>query len=232
MDSLTGQRFLQTLNALFSTAGIHLDNNRFLQHCVDDFVEIIKELLRSDDEINLLASVGCFYLQQEKVMLQRNASGLAKKMLAYLEVRKIEGLRFTRSAAYVSHEEILAVVRIVNRAANEKDPLFWLQSTLEVNNAHWLEIIDTNQAQSLASIFSNRESGTDSAGGKQPTESGDKQPLPDSLRTPGSGMEREGGESRRKKRLQRVDEDGSGERIRPYAPTVTPCMPCMILPTD
>lgn len=175
VDPLLGQRFLQVLNALFSTARIHLDNNQLLQNCVDNFAQIIEELLRLDDEINLLASVGCFYLQQKKVTLQRNASGLARKMLTYFETRQIEGLRFNRSAAYVSHEDILTFVRLVNRAENEKDPLFWLQTMLEEKHYHWVEIIDTTQAQSLAAIFTSKEGKTPSTHGNQAQKSDSKQ---------------------------------------------------------
>jgi HD-GYP domain-containing protein (c-di-GMP phosphodiesterase class II) len=163
MDPLLGQRFLQVLNSLFSTAKIHLDNNKLLQNSVDNFAKIIEELLRFDDEINLLASVGCFYLQQEKVALQRNAAGLARKMLAYFEKRQLEGLRFKRSTAYASHDDILAFVRLLNQAENEKEPSFWLQSKLEEMGFYWVEIIDTAQAQSLAAIFEDKKKEASSA---------------------------------------------------------------------
>lgn len=163
-DPLLGQRFLQVLNSLFSTAKIHLDNNKLLQNSVDNFAKIIEEFLRFDDEINLLASVGCFYLQQEKVGLQRSASGLARKMLAYFEKRQLEGLRFKRSTTYVSREDILAFVRLLNQAENEKEPSFWLQSMLEEKGYHWVEIIDTAQAQSLAAIFEDKKKDASSTG--------------------------------------------------------------------
>ncbi len=152
-DSLLGQRFLQILNSLVSTAKIHLDNNQLLQKNVDNFAGIIEECLQLDDEINLLASVGCFYLQQEKVGLQRNAAGLARKMLTYFSKRQIEGLRFKQSTAYASRAEILAFIRLLNQAENEKDASCWLQSVLEEKNFHWVELIDTSQAQPLSAIF-------------------------------------------------------------------------------
>jgi len=157
MDPLLGQRFLQVLNALVSTAKIHLDNNKLLQNSVDNFAKIIEEFLQFDDEINLIASVGCFYLQQEKVVLQRNAAGLARKMLTYFEKRQLEGLRFKRSTAYVSHDDILTFVRLLNQAENEKEPSFWLQSMLEEKGYYWVEIIDTAHAQSLAAIFEDKK---------------------------------------------------------------------------
>lgn len=166
VDPLLGQRFLQAFNSLISTARIHLDNNQLLQDCVDNFTTIIEECLQFDDEINLLASVGCFYLQQEKVGLQRNAAGLAKKMLTYFANRRIEGLRFKRSTAYISHAEILVFIRLLNRSENEKDPSFWLQSELDEKNYHWVELIDTTQGQSLSAIFMDKD-GAASAGSEQ-----------------------------------------------------------------
>jgi HD-GYP domain-containing protein (c-di-GMP phosphodiesterase class II) len=167
VDPLLGQRFLQALNSLVSTARIHLDNNQLLQTCVDNFTKIIEECLQFDDEINLLASVGCFYLQQEKVGLQRNAAGLGKKMLTYFDKRGIEGLRFKRSTAYVSHDDILAFIRLLNQSENEKEPAFHLQSLLDEKNWHWVELIDTNQAQSLSAIFKDKD-GSASAAGAEP----------------------------------------------------------------
>ena len=174
-DPLLGQRFLQVLNSLFSTARIHLDNNQLLQTCVDNFSQIIEELLQLDDEINLIASVGCFYLQQEKVALQHSASGLARKMLRYFEKRHLEGLRFNRSTAYASHEEILSFVRLLNKAENEKDPLFWLQSILDEKNCNWVEIIDTSRAQSLAALFMAQGEETTAGAGEQAGQPGPDQ---------------------------------------------------------
>lgn len=220
VDPLLGQRFLQVLNSLFATAKIHLDNNKLLQNSVDNFAKIIEEFLRFDDEINLLASVGCFYLQQEKVGLQRSASGLARKMLAYFEKRQLEGLRFKRSTAYVSHEDILAFVRLLNKAENEKEPSFWLQSMLEEKGYYWVEIIDTAQARSLAAIFMNEEGATASTKtnkpeqrdpDKSPTAPQNEQPQTKTIRTEDTAhngrnkqQEKKPASARRRKRRRRT----------------------------
>ncbi len=157
-DPLLGQRFLQAINGLISTAKIHLDNNQLLQQSVHAFAKIIEECLQYDDEINLIASVGGFYLQQEKIGLQRNALGLAKKLLLYFNDREIDGLRFKRSTAYIRTTDLLVFIRLLNKSKNEDKPAYWLSSMLEENRFNWVELIDTSQAQSLASIFA---SGTD-----------------------------------------------------------------------
>jgi HD-GYP domain-containing protein (c-di-GMP phosphodiesterase class II) len=152
-DPLMGQRFLQALNGLISTSKIHLDNNKLLLEAVHHFAKAIEECLLFDDEINLIAAVGGFYLQQEKVGLQRNALGLSKKLLHYFSNRQIEGLRFKRSTAYVSRSDIITFIRLLNKAKNENNPAHWLFSQLEENRFNWVELIDTSQAQSIASIF-------------------------------------------------------------------------------
>ena len=204
-DPLMGQRFLQSLNALFSTARIHLDNNRLLQNCVATFSQILEELLQLDDEINLIASVGCFYLQQEKVNLERNAQALGRKMLTYFEERKIEGLRFNRSAAYVSADDFLVFIRLLNDAADKKDPLYWLQTKLEVKNFTWVEIIDTTRAQSLAAIFTSDQAGAPTGDKGRQTEAAPAPAGPqktESTRQPKSRqLSRQPGKTGRKKGL-------------------------------
>ena len=86
IDPLLGQRFLQVLNSLFSTAKIHLDNNKLLQNSVDNFAKIIEEFFLFDDEINLLASVGCFYLQK------KSSKNSAARHLHVLAAARIGGL--------------------------------------------------------------------------------------------------------------------------------------------
>ncbi len=152
-DRLLGQRFLAALNSLFSTARIHRDNNILLIHCVERFIELTEELLQNDDEVTLLTSVGGFYLQQEKVLFQRNAAGLVRKLLDYFQQRGISGLRFYQGATYASLAEILAFVRLLNEMADRDDPIRWLRDKLEQAHFPWVEIIDGSETDSLESIF-------------------------------------------------------------------------------
>ena len=181
-DSLLGQHFLQSLNAVCSTARIHLNNNQLLLNSVQSFTKLVDKLLLLDDEINLLASVGCFYLQQEKIRLERHSQGLSRKMLDYFEQRKIDGIRFNRGASYISQEDMLAFIRTLNNAEHEKDPLFWLQTQLEEKGFNWVEIIDTTRAQSLTAIFSKNEEAAGSGPGQhdqkqqKPTQKAQTQP--------------------------------------------------------
>lgn len=174
-DPLLGQRFLQALNSLISTAKIHLDNNKLLQKSVHEFALIIEECLQFDDEINLLTSVGGFYLQQEKIGLQRTQTGLGRKLLIFFNARNIEGLRFKRSTIYASRTDLLVFIRLLNKSINEEKPAYWLQSMLDEHRFNWVELIDTSQAQSLASIF---ESGTMNPSGNKTQTTSESSPPP------------------------------------------------------
>ncbi len=170
-DMLLGQRFLTVLNSLFSTARIHRDNNILLIQCVERFIEVTEELLKNEDEVTLLTSVGGFYLQQEKVLFQRNAAGLVRKLLDYFQQRNLSGLRLYQGATYASHTEIVAFVRLLNDMADRDDPLRWLQLKMDQAHFPWVEIIDGSETESLESIFMDtggQEQQTRSAAAKGP----------------------------------------------------------------
>ncbi len=164
-DRLLGQRFLTVLNSLFNTARIHQDNNILLIQCVERFIDVIEELLQNDDEVTLLTSVGGFYLQQEKVLFQRNAAGLVRKLLDYFQKRDITGLRFYQGTTYASLSDILAFVRLLNDMENRDDPLPWLRTELEQAHYPWVDVIDGSETESLEAIFTeNPEAGPQGSG--------------------------------------------------------------------
>ncbi len=152
-DRLLGQRFLTVLNSLFSTARIHRDNNILLIQCVERFIDTTEELLKNDDEVTLLTSVGGFYLQQEKVLFQRSAAGLVRKLLDYFQKRRITGLRFYQGATYASLADILSFIRLLNEMEGKEEPLHWLRTEMEKAHFPWVEVIDGSETESLEAIF-------------------------------------------------------------------------------
>ncbi len=157
---ILGQKFVQVLNNLLSTARIHQDNNRLLIGCVDNFIEIVEQFFTEDDEIILLVSVGGFYLQQEKVLFQRNASGLVRKMQSFFEQRQIDGLRFYQSVTYASLKDIVAFARVLNNCGTQEDPLRWLIAEMAGDRFPWVEVIDPSQTESLEALFAEAASPT------------------------------------------------------------------------
>ncbi len=152
-DKLLGQRFLTVLNSLFSTARIHQDNNVLLIQCVKRFIDVTEELLKNDDEVTLLTSVGGFYLQQEKILFRRSAAGLVRKLLEYFQQRNISGLRLYQGATYASLTDIVSFVRLLNDMDGKKEPMRWLRTEMEQAHFPWVEVIDGSETESLESIF-------------------------------------------------------------------------------
>ncbi|NOQ46540.1 MAG: HD domain-containing protein [Desulfobulbaceae bacterium] len=173
-DHLLGQKFIQVLNSLLSTARIHQDNNRLLIECVDNFIEIVEQLLKDDDEVTILVSVGGFYLQQEKILFQRNAAGLIRKMQSFFEERQLDGLRFYQSATYASLKDIVSFARTLNNCANKDDPFHWLTTEMSGDRFPWVEIIDPSQTESLESFFSEGASTSQATTSEYSTTSGKK----------------------------------------------------------
>ncbi|HHD64226.1 MAG TPA: HD domain-containing protein [Desulfobulbaceae bacterium] len=159
-DRLLGQKFIQALNNLLSTARIHQDNNRLLIECVESFIEIVGRLLQEEDEVTLLVSVGGFYLQQEKILFRRNAGGLVRKMLSFFEERQIDGLKLYQSVTYASLKDITSFARTLNSCARKEDPFHWLSSEMAGDRFPWVEVIDPSQTESLESFFTDGASGS------------------------------------------------------------------------
>ena len=152
-ERLLGQRFVQELNNLLSTARIHQDNNRLLIRCVEQFLAIARELLRNNDEITLLVAVGGFYLQEEKVVFRRNAAGLIRKMLSFFEERQLDGLRFYQNLSYAPLADITAFARVLNAGNRQEEPVPWLLEQMRSDRFRWVDIIDPTQTESIEALF-------------------------------------------------------------------------------
>ena len=159
-ERLLGQHFVQALNNLLSTARIHQDNNRLLVQCVEQFLELGRQLLRDNDEITLLVAVGGFYLQEEKVIFRRNAAGLIRKMLTFFEERQLDGLKFYQNLSYAALEDITAFARVLNASGRQEEPVAWLMEQTGADRFRWVDIIDPSQTESLESMFADAAAST------------------------------------------------------------------------
>ena len=134
-------QFLQSLNMLISSARVYLDNNNLLISAVQDFVAVIAELSKEDDEIILLAAPGRFYLQHEKIVHRSSIAGLISSMLLFFEKRKISGLQFTPAIAEVSPVVITSFARALSGCVNESDSAEWLEIELKKEQFSWVKPI-------------------------------------------------------------------------------------------
>lgn len=134
-------QFLQALNKLINSARIHQDNNKLLISAVENFVGVIIELFKEDDEVTLLAAPGRFYLQHEKIGFRSSIASLVSSMLLFFEKRKISGLRFSTDVVQAEMNVIAAFARLLSQCVNEKEPHEWLENELSEEHFSWVEAI-------------------------------------------------------------------------------------------
>ena len=62
-------------------------------------------------------------------------------MLGFLEKRTIPGLRFYSDIKHISNTEILSLIRDLDKAGQEKEPLEWFDSKIVQLTRPWVELI-------------------------------------------------------------------------------------------
>ncbi|NOX80381.1 MAG: hypothetical protein GXP57_04725, partial [Deltaproteobacteria bacterium] len=133
------QQFLQAFHVLLSSARLYQDNNRLLTASVQQFIATIKRLTREEAEVTLLCTAGGFYLQQDKLVYRRDATGLVQTMLRFFDRRGLNGLRFYPAVVDAPLSHITTFARLLDRAEEHEDPGAWLTAQLEKHHFPWVE---------------------------------------------------------------------------------------------
>lgn len=136
-----GQQFLQIFNLLLNSARTYEDNNQAVISSVDKFKEIIRQLLNECEDVSLLCSDGCFYLQEGKIVCDKNYAPFEKAMQTYFEKRNLEGLRFYDTVLESPLSEITGLARLMSQSALKENPSSWLEKELDQQQFDWLEIL-------------------------------------------------------------------------------------------
>jgi HD-GYP domain-containing protein (c-di-GMP phosphodiesterase class II) len=133
--------FLRTLLSLIQTAKIHDDKYELLQENVVKFKGIILEFCAEDEDCTLQISRGRVYLQGEKIAFRRQNKSLLENILHLFEKRRIPGLRFHRDISEITPPEILSLVRDLDKAGQEEEPLEWFDTKIQQLTHPWVELI-------------------------------------------------------------------------------------------
>ncbi|MFO7605652.1 MAG: HD-GYP domain-containing protein [Desulfurivibrionaceae bacterium] len=142
-----GQQLLIALNSLLRTVRIHDDTNRQAVECAANFVDAVSAICgRGGEEFILQISNGRFFLDDEKILHGRNAETLIQVMLDYFGERKLSGFIFSPDIYTSNHPDILLFARMVNQAAEQKDPAPWLKKVLDEKDFSWVEPFEPEQA--------------------------------------------------------------------------------------
>ncbi len=136
------QQFLQAFHVLLSSARLYQDNNRLLAASVQHFIATIKRFTREESEVTILCTAGSFYLQQDKLVYRRDATGLVQTMLLFFDRRGLNGLRFYPTIADAPLNHITTFARLLGRAEENEDPRSWLMAQLEKHHFSWVKLVD------------------------------------------------------------------------------------------
>ena len=142
--NLLGEKFIVTLYRLAAAIRIYQSNNAVLIDCAREFIGIVSNRVLEDGYLNIHHLRGHFFLQDEKLVFQRENINIVKEMSGFFEQRMITGLRFDRSISEASIENILEFLRLLDNSKAEEDPLDWLINKLEDNAFSWIEILSTS----------------------------------------------------------------------------------------
>jgi len=180
---LMAHQLVMSLSRLCQLVRIHLPNNKLVVDSIAEFREGLHEICQVYDGANIRVYRGRLYLNQEKMRFNPSLGVAINKFIEYLQAREIQGLRIYEKEG-LTNDDVVGVVALLNRADKEKDPVAWLQVSLDKANQTWLELqaeqdnktpaIQDPEAISLASISGGGAGGkiSKAAPAPQPQEQG------------------------------------------------------------
>ena len=139
-QNFLGEKFLIAFYRLASAVKIYQSNNAVLRDCAEEFMDIISQLILEEGSLELRVARGQFYLYEEKLVYQRENINVVKEMLDYFEHRMNPGFNFNSGIKDATVDQVLALSRLLNNAAKEKDPLPWLSHKLAQGPFPWVEM--------------------------------------------------------------------------------------------
>jgi HD-GYP domain-containing protein (c-di-GMP phosphodiesterase class II) len=147
MDSHAGKEILShyedlliSFFSLLQAIKIHDDNNRLVVDGIRKFNENLARCME-EDSLTIKASKGFLFFEDEKLPYTKRTKNLIDNMVHFFEARNLEGLCLFRDTDQASARDILLLMRGLDAAGHEQDPIAWLSDILDINNLAWVEII-------------------------------------------------------------------------------------------
>ena len=132
--------FLHSFFSLLQAIKIHGDNNQLVVQGVMKFTENLGRCME-EESLAIKTSKGILFIEEEKIPYSKRSKNLLDNMVHYFDARNLEGLRFYRDILKASPKDILILMRSLDLAGQEEDPVAWLTDRLDVKNLVWVEII-------------------------------------------------------------------------------------------
>ena len=134
------EEFLVSFFSLLQAIKIHDDNNRLVIDGSRKFNENLTRCME-DDSLTIKASKGFLFFEDEKLPYTKKTKNLIDTMVHFFDARNLEGLRFFTDFAQAAPRDILVLMRGLDAAGHEENPIAWLTDILDINNLVWVEII-------------------------------------------------------------------------------------------
>ncbi|MDR1044579.1 MAG: HD domain-containing protein [Candidatus Adiutrix sp.] len=143
-----GEQLLWAFFRLVQMVKIHQANNRLIIEAIAEFREALHLICQETDGANVRLHRGRFFLNQERLNFRPSMAAAVTKLMDYLQVREIQGIRFYEKED-LTNEELVNFAHLLNRAEREKDPVGWLQVQLDTANYTWIEFLVDRESKLL-----------------------------------------------------------------------------------
>jgi len=147
MDNHSGKEVLSNYEdllvsffSLLQAIKIHDDNNRLVLDGIRKFNENLARCME-EDSLTIKASKGFLFFEDEKLPYTKRTKNLIDNMVHFFEARNLEGLCLFKDTEEAAPRDILILMRGLDAAGHEQDPIAWLSDLLDINNLVWVEII-------------------------------------------------------------------------------------------
>ncbi|HMK64902.1 MAG TPA: HD domain-containing phosphohydrolase [Thermodesulfobacteriota bacterium] len=131
--------FLKALYRLVQMSRIYDDNNLLVKDSLAQFRECLLEMaIVGNLNINLWR--GRFYLDQEKVLYNRESGRILTELVDHFSRRGVGGLQCLKGFERVSSEDIMGFIRLLDASAGQKIPFDWLNQQLALKGLTWIKL--------------------------------------------------------------------------------------------
>ena len=138
------ETFLHSFYNLLQTARIHSDNHKLVAAGISKFYDSFASCMQ-DESLSIKISNDRFFIQDEQLSYNRTSKNLIDNMVRYFNDRGLVGLKFFMVSERASDKDILAFMRLLDRAGQQQNPVVFLRTSLNLKNIDWVEIYKDNE---------------------------------------------------------------------------------------
>jgi len=135
---LPGEQLLADLYSLVQAIKVYQDNNQLVLDGVENLRNSVSRLSADAEFLELRVENGRFYIQDEKLVLRKEADHVNRNLLRYLDERGLAGLKLAAVSAAKPMSEIVRFVKLLNVANGQDSPAEWLAGQFKDAGLSWV----------------------------------------------------------------------------------------------